>query len=216
MNKVLGDMGERRDPIDELANQIKRLQGLGIVNDVKAVDEDRSSDWLKVAAAYAPLVMAAFQQGQQRPAPEQQLPPGYVPTTVTPVQQYQIAAPQPQPVQQPAPAPEPEVMTAEELEMLPMMSQLIIGQLKGKTPTEAAKWLLEHKHPDAKKMVLIILSATDEQIPDMLPRIGKTFPVLAGLAEWLERQPDWTLNVAREVRRQSGGGQQAKSVGDQF
>ncbi|MDA8189775.1 MAG: hypothetical protein M0T85_16670 [Dehalococcoidales bacterium] len=188
MRKKLGIANAGRDQIDELAETVTKLKKLGIIKGAGDIGE--SSSLVKDVIGGLGLLMQMgsgglpFQINMGAPAPA---PVGIASPVVEPAR---IAPPEPQQIH-------------EEVTMS-LMSTFAIGQLKCKTPEQAAEWLLSQPYPQAQQLVQQILATPDEQIIPLLNTVASQYPDFAGLVNWLRSQPQWLMQVVRTVRQVRG------------
>ena len=94
------------------------------------------------------------------------------------------------------------------------VSGIVIAQLSGKSPVDAANWLLAPTFngqpitlPDEARAVAgQLCESPDDQIADVLFRLQERHPEMARLVGWLYANQTWTYAVVHEMRSISGVG----------
>ncbi|MDA8186855.1 MAG: hypothetical protein M0T85_01770 [Dehalococcoidales bacterium] len=191
MRKRLGIANAGRDQIDELAETVTKLKKLGIIKGAGDIGE--GSSLVRDIMGGLGLLMQMGGGGF----------PIQITTNSQPAAVQEAPQPQPQAVEPARIAPPPAQDTNEE-EKMSLMSTFAIGQLNGKTPEQAAQWLLSQPYPQARQLVQQILATPDEQIIPLLNAVASQYPDFAGLVNWLRSQPQWLMGVVRAVRQLSG------------
>lgn len=129
-----------------------------------------------------------------------------------------LQSPQPQPVALPAPditpAPAPVPAPASSESAIPPIpegeiyvsfaSRFIINSLDGKTPEDAAAWILQQSHPQIQEIVQQLPRVPDQHLPRFIDLMAEQAPDLLALAEWLKQRPAFLVALAAELRRRSG------------
>lgn len=127
---------------------------------------------------------------------------------LAPAQMPALPAPDITPAPAPAPPPppsEPVIPPIPEGEVyVSFASRFIINNLDGKTPEDAAGWILQQSHPQIQEIVQQLPRVPDQHLPRFVDLMAEQAPDLLGLAEWLKRQPAFLTGLAAELRRRSG------------
>lgn len=86
------------------------------------------------------------------------------------------------------------------------ISALAIAQLAGKTPQDAALFLMSLPDTRARAICGQLCEATDAAIPSVLFALQRQYPETAELIAWLvaERNIEWTLRTVEELRLRAG------------
>ncbi len=120
---------------------------------------------------------------------------------------------------QAAPAPTPlPVTTAPPTQSLEasmsIISSYVIGQLNGKSPDEAARWLSTLPYSQAAELINAFRQVPDDQILVLLSDLAGKYPDFRGLVEWLRQRPEWLVQTIQALRRLSDRDEEApKAVG---
>lgn len=78
--------------------------------------------------------------------------------------------------------------------------QYALSELKGKSPDQAARWILAQNHAAVKGMIELIRATPDAQLLAMFESQAAAHPDFAPLMDWLRAQGEWTIQVARLLR----------------
>lgn len=181
---------QQEGEIEKLVNTISLLQKGGVLKGLKGLgnEDEWWKDLLKeLAGSFGPAI-AMQQQAQMVPA--------------------QMPQPEAQPQPQSTPSPAPAGQGEQEVYMS-LASRYVVSQLDGKTPEEAAKWLLRQKFPGVKEFVAELVAVPDEELGPFLASKAQTVPELGGAVVWLLKRPDWTRLFAQNVRQMAAARNEA-------
>lgn len=115
-----------------------------------------------------------------------------------------VEAPKPRPKKKPkttavAAAAEP----AADAPPMTLQSRWVVAQLEGKSPEDAAVWLLGLPAAGTKDLVAAILATPDEGIPALLDEVAAANPDAAGLVAWLHAWPN-LMPTVHAIRERAG------------
>lgn len=195
----------QQDKLDEFVETLKKLKDAGVLpRDMKQIGEGSN---VKELAEIAMTVFGAM--AAQRAAAGPGYPTAYPPASAEPEPASPTAG---QPSTPPFPptakqAPPSAGQAAKIDSEVPMslISAAVISQLDGRSPEQAATWLLSQNHPQAKALVEALCRTPDDRLPELLNTISQQAPDFAGLIAWLRGRQSWLVDTVRAVRRQAGG-----------
>jgi len=206
----IGHHAEEQDRLAVTFKTLKDLKGTGLMDDPR--DAGKGGDLRDVLRDWGPLVgqiVQGLNGGQAArpfvPPPQQitSVPPP--PATVAEIVVEATEVPQtPQPPAAQQKATQPEAPTEEGEPSVE--STLLIGHLNGKTPSEAALWLLgqAQQTPQFAWLIGEVNRLPDVAMAMFLTTLGEgNNGQLRGFTSWLLDNQSWTLAVVHEVRRLS-------------
>lgn len=189
MRKKLG-LDKPTDPILGFFDTYKMFSKAGLV---PAMKEESLTDNIKNGVFGILEFFGKWQQASQQVADEP-----YTPTVqVQSPYQTQMQMQPPVQIEQP-----PAQQIIREEAQVSIISRIIIMQLDGKTPEEAAKWI--HSRPEAKDLLAVLQQTPEDKIFLLLDEYGKSTPDLAGLVAWLQGRQQWFLDTLRQLKALSG------------
>lgn len=192
MLKRLGLSADQKDELAQLQATIDRLKKMGLIKSANDLDDGKT--WLKDALAGLGILLQGMQAGQSLPPP--------IRTGET-----HDGAGRGNPGGEPHSTPPPQ---GEEAPM-DMLTLYLNSQLGGKTPQEAARWLMAQQRAEAKALVAEIIRRPEGEAYGLLLQIATAQPELRGVGNWLRSQGEaWVTEVARELHRLNGPGGSAK------
>lgn len=80
------------------------------------------------------------------------------------------------------------------------VANYLIGQLKGKTPEQAAKWLLRRKETAAVELIIRLREEPVERLPELLSEMERRSPALAPFVAWLRTRSSWLLETVKLIK----------------
>lgn len=79
-------------------------------------------------------------------------------------------------------------------------SAYLISQIDGKTPGDAAEWLVKQERPEARELVSRLCSTPDALHMALLDQVASEAPDVAGFIAWVKARPDVLAAVVQELR----------------
>lgn len=186
MARDLGGQGtEQKSELAEWIERFREFQQAGLLpKNPKSESGSNAKEWIEAAV----VALGALQMQNQQPAVRQQQ------ATIIPFPNQAPALPA-------ATQPESEASMS-------IMSHIVITGLQGKTPDEAALWLLSmaQSFPTALPIVTQLVATPDAQLPALLTAASQQYRDLAPAMAWLnapERQA-WLFQTMAAIRRYAG------------
>lgn len=192
MSRRLGYSDERPDEIEQLEKTVSRLKKMGVIKTPHDLDDN---SWIKDAVAGLGMFFTHMQQVDAQKA-------------AMAAGMHHQYAPAP-----PALPPAPATGESEPPQEAPvsLISRYVISQLDGKSPEEAAEWLMSQAHPQAQEFVKRLIATPNDQLFILLDAVRQNVPDLAALVAWLRQRPDWLVATVQAIRRASAKNPEATS-----
>lgn len=203
MARRLGLVDQDVDGIGSLEvalEKLKRMRELVAGDDGGSMIRDVIAG---LAAAASPMLVGALQgrpaapaQPVTEPAATPRPAPAEPPASSPPPAEPPPATAAPSEAPTPAAAPTERVTVGD----ISPESAFLIQALSGKTPQQAADWLLKQRLPQLREAVQWLVETPDAQLLTRLDQLAEAAPMLKGFAAWIRPHEDWVIQTARIVR----------------
>ena len=205
MMKRLGIGQDKKDEFEQLEATVKKLKAIGVIKSANDLAGGGASSLIQDAIAGLGMFMQ-MQGATRQPAVEARVvdPPAATQLPLLNAVEYQPpAAAQVPPARQRQARPTRARQAPAAPEMT-LVARIITRQLDGKSPDEAAAWLLAQTNPMAEDLVEQLAQTADEDLAALLEALASTSADAAGLVAWLLARPDWLLETVHAIREQIG------------
>ena len=202
-NRIMESEFQGESEIDRVVQALNQLKGADLIDDPKNVG---AASWVRdLVPALAPVLAAAL--AQPPAAATRPIQPDAVVPMAAPVGTTGHGLPTPPPVATtghgvPTP-PAPEAQAAQRSGGFAgdLVSGVILRQIAGKSPEQAAEMLCNLTHPLAQTIVQLICQTPNANLPAALDSFAQSSPPYAKLVAWLVDNWEWTLAAACHIRR---------------